>query len=85
MANLDVVRQKAARDRDPWRRSTAPDRVGAMSSALDAIVDQIADAVARRVVEMQRAAAAKKRTLYLTPPQLAERTGVTVKTLANLR
>ncbi len=56
-----------------------------MSSALDAIVDQIADAVARRVVEMQRAAAAKKRTLYLTPPQLAERTGVTVKTLANLR
>lgn len=39
-----------------------------MSSALDAIVDQIADAVARRVVEMQRAAAAKKRTLYLTPP-----------------
>lgn len=56
-----------------------------MSSALDALIEQIAEAVARRVLEMQQAEAAKKRTLYLTPAEMGERMSVTVKTLANLR
>ena len=56
-----------------------------MSAPIDALLEQIADAVARRVLEMQKAEAARNRTVYLTPEQMAERTGVTVKTLANLR
>ena len=59
-----------------------------MVSAMDdfnRLIDQFADTIARRVVEIQHAEAAKKAKLYLTPAQMAERTGVTVKTLANLR
>lgn len=54
-------------------------------SGFDQLVDQLADAVARRVIELQKAEAAKQRITYLTPAQMADRMGVTVKTLANLR
>ena len=52
---------------------------------INSLIDQIADAVARRVVELQRAEAARTKTAYLAPRQMAERLGVTEKTLANLR
>ena len=52
---------------------------------INSLIDQIADAVARRVVELQRAEAARTKTVYLAPKQMAERLGVTEKTLANLR
>lgn len=56
-----------------------------MSGPLDALVETIADAVARRVIEIQKAEAERNRTVYLTPEEMAERMGVTVKTLANQR
>lgn len=56
-----------------------------MSTPLDSLVDQLADAVARRVIELQKLEAEKNRTVYLTPKDMAERMGVTVKTLANQR
>lgn len=52
---------------------------------LNALIDQLADVVARRVIELQRAEAAKQHVTYLTPAQMADRMGVTAKTLANLR
>lgn len=52
---------------------------------LTRVMDQFADTIARRVIHLQRAEAAKKARLYLTPAQMAERMGVTVKTLANQR
>ena len=52
---------------------------------LTRLIDQFADTIARRVICLQHAEAAKKAKLYLTPAQMAERMGVTVKTLANLR
>ena len=56
-----------------------------MSTPLDTLFDQLADAVARRVLELQKIEAAKNRKIYLTPAQMAERMGVKPKTLANLR
>jgi hypothetical protein len=56
-----------------------------MSTPLDTLVDQLADAVARRVIELQRIEAERNRTQYLTPAQMSERMGVSVKTLANQR
>ena len=56
-----------------------------MSTPLDSLVDQLADAVARRVIELQKLEAEKNRTQYLTPQQMSERMGVSVKTLANQR
>ena len=49
------------------------------------LLDQFADAVARRVIEYMRAEAAKSETVYLTPTQMAARNNVSPKTLANLR
>lgn len=54
-------------------------------TGLELLVDQLAEAVARRVIELQKAEAEKNRTEYLTPDQMAVRMGVTVKTLANQR
>lgn len=56
-----------------------------MSTPLDTLVDQIADAVARRVIELQRIEAEKNRTVFLSPEEMSARTGMSVKTLANLR
>lgn len=54
-------------------------------TGLELLIDQLADAVARRVIELQKAEAARQRVAYLTPAAMAERMGVSVKTLANLR
>jgi predicted DNA-binding transcriptional regulator AlpA len=56
-----------------------------MSTPLDSLVDQLADAVARRVIELQKLEAERTRTQFLTPTQMAERLGVKTKTLANQR
>lgn len=56
-----------------------------MSTPLDSLVDQLADAVARRVIELQKIEAERTRTQFLTPAQMSERMGVSVKTLANQR
>ena len=56
-----------------------------MSPPLDALVEAFADAVARRVIELQKVEAERNCTVYLTPEAMAERLGVTVKTLANQR
>ena len=56
-----------------------------MSTPLDSLVDQLADAVARRVIELQKLEAERTRTQFLTPAQMAERLGVKPKTLANQR
>ena len=49
------------------------------------LIEAFADAVARRVVEIQKTEARKNRTIFLTPKQMADRLGVAPKTLANLR
>jgi hypothetical protein len=56
-----------------------------MSTPMELLMNQIADAVARRVIELQKAEAAMKHVDYLRPAQMATRMGVTEKTLANLR
>ena len=56
-----------------------------MSTPLDTLVDQLADAVARRIIELQKIEAEKNRTIYFTPEQMAEHMGVTIGRLANLR
>ena len=56
-----------------------------MSSNFEQLINQFAEAVAQRVIELQKAEAAKQRITYLNPAEMADRMGVTVKTLANLR
>ena len=56
-----------------------------MSSNIEQVVEQFADVIARRVIAMLKAEAARQRIAHLTPPEMAARMGVTVKTLANLR
>ena len=54
-------------------------------SNLEALFEQLADVIARRVIELQAVEATKAKIIYLTPEQMAGRMGVTVKTLANQR
>lgn len=54
-------------------------------NGLEQLLEVLADKVAHRVVEIQRAEARKNRTVLLTPKQMAARVGLSVKTLANMR
>jgi len=54
-------------------------------NGLEQLVEQLAEAVARRVLELQKAEAAKSQVAYLTPSQMAVRLGIAAKTLANQR
>lgn len=56
-----------------------------VATAMDNLLDQLADMIAERVIERQKAEAVKSRTVYLTPQQMAERMGLTVGRLANMR
>jgi hypothetical protein len=56
-----------------------------MSGAIDGFVEELAERVAQRVVELQQAEAARARIEYLAPAAMATRMGVAPKTLANLR
>lgn len=69
-----------------WPRTPAGKPLDrAMNGPFDELVAVFADAVARRVVELQNAEAVQHRVSYLTPAAMAERMGLTVKTLANQR
>lgn len=54
-------------------------------NGLEQLFEVLADKVAQRVIEIQRAEARKNRTVLLTPKQMADRLGVREKTLANKR
>lgn len=54
-------------------------------NGLEQLIEALADRVAQRVVEIQRAEAQRSQALLLTPTQMAARLGVSAKTLANQR
>jgi AraC-like DNA-binding protein len=54
-------------------------------NSLEQLFEVLADRVAQRVIEIQRAEARKNRTVLLTPKQMADRLGISEKTLANMR